>query len=407
MDATFVKERVPHWDFEGIKASDGRYGIHEYPAMLHYMLVRELLKEYGKDKNVFFDPFCGSGVALCESLRAGKKTIGVDINPLSLLISKVRCSNIRKEIPVKDIMQKAKSAPADVPHIENADYWFKPQVIEGLGKIRSAIKQYIDAEFYELLLVAFSQTVRSTSNNRKGEFKRYRIEESKLKDYNPDVFKTFEYYLLDYIQRLKEDYIPEGLLELHRKDMRKGISLEESIDIIITSPPYGDSKTTVAYEQFSSFSLEWLNGLNPFGDANMNTLKRMSLGSSKAINLDLSFSQSLSHTVYKISQVSERRAKDVASFFVDLYSVCKHTVSLLKEGAIVCFVVGNRIVAGIEVPMDEIVKEIYENLGLFHKGTFIRRILNKRMPLLNSPTNKTGQKSKTMHYEYIVVMQKP
>jgi len=53
-----------------------------------------------------------------------------------------------------------------------------------------------------------------------------------------------------------------------------------------------------------------------------------------------------------------------------------------------------------------IVREIYKSLGLVHRGTFIRKIHNKRMPLLNSPKNQAGLKSNTMHYEYIVVMEK-
>ena len=32
-----------------------------------------------------------------------------------------------------------------------------------------------------------------------------------------------------------------------------------SIDCIITSPPYGDSRTTVAYGQFSRLSAQWIN----------------------------------------------------------------------------------------------------------------------------------------------------
>jgi len=38
----------------------------------------------------------------------------------------------------------------------------------------------------------------------------------------------------------------------------KSILPDESVDIVITSPPYGDSRTTVAYGQYSRFSLEWL-----------------------------------------------------------------------------------------------------------------------------------------------------
>jgi len=85
------------YDFLNKKASEGRNAIHDYPAMFHYMLVSDLLKIYGENCNVVYDPFCGSGVTIVESLKQGKTAIGTDINPLALLISKVRASNIEHE----------------------------------------------------------------------------------------------------------------------------------------------------------------------------------------------------------------------------------------------------------------------------------------------------------------------
>lgn len=73
---------MPSLDFKGEKASFGRYGIHDYPAMLHYLVVRSILKEFAFGKKVLYDPFCGSGVSLCEGLRFGLRVYGTDINPL-------------------------------------------------------------------------------------------------------------------------------------------------------------------------------------------------------------------------------------------------------------------------------------------------------------------------------------
>ncbi len=42
-------------------------------------------------------------------------------------------------------------------------------------------------------------------------------------------------------------------------DTRKETSIPaKSVNLVVTSPPYGDSKTTVAYGQFSRLSLQWL-----------------------------------------------------------------------------------------------------------------------------------------------------
>ena len=75
-----------------------------------------------------------------------------------------------------------------------------------------------------------------------------------------------------------------------------------------------------------------------------------------------------------------------------------------KEGFVLS--VGNRTVKGFEIPMDQITASFLDSLGLRFEGIFVRDILNKVMPSKNSPTNKIGEKSKTMSNEYIVVFRK-
>ena len=72
----------------------------------------------------------------------------------------------------------------------------------------------------------------------------------------------------------------------------------------------------------------------------------------------------------------------------------------------VCFVVGNRTVKGIQIPLDYFTVETFERQGFHHIDTIVREIPNKRMPSKNSPTNVTGAKAVTMSNEYIVIMQK-
>jgi phosphoribulokinase len=54
--------------------------------------------------------------------------------------------------------------------------------------------------------------------------------------------------------------------------------------------------------------------------------------------------------------------------------------------------------------MDTIVKEMFEYLGLTHYETRIRKIMNKRMPPVNSPSNRKGDKVSTMREEFVVIM---
>jgi len=85
--------------FAGEKLTRGRHKIHPYPAMLHPLLVDFLIKKYVEKDDVVFDPFCGSGVTLLQASVNGHKSIGFDINPLALLIAKVKT----QKYDVKDL----------------------------------------------------------------------------------------------------------------------------------------------------------------------------------------------------------------------------------------------------------------------------------------------------------------
>lgn len=90
---------------------------------------------------------------------------------------------------------------------------------------------------------------------------------------------------------------------------------DERIDFVVTSPPYGDSKTTVAYGQFSRLSLRWL-GLEENVD-------RTSLGSKpRDIASDLP-STLLYEILERISSKDRNRARDVFSFYKDLFESIK------------------------------------------------------------------------------------
>lgn len=395
------KVRYESYDFEGVSASEGVYGIHKFPAMLHFKLVEALIKEFSTEGDLVYDPFCGSGVTLNVAIREGRPSIGTDINPLALLIAKVRSYvDIKPEKYLPLLEKEWSSLESDIPKVRNVDYWFKDYVVRDLGKLRKFLSILPTGKEKEFFLVVFSQTVRNVSLTRKGEFKRYRMKLEDVYKFNPDVLNEFLLLVRDYISRLKGSNKPKSYLQVFLHDVRKPLPFQNKVDLVVTSPPYGDSKTTVAYGEFSSFSLEWMNGLIEIPIKN---LDRESLGGAKS-SVRLPSLNTLEETIEKISERDRKRAEEVETFYKDLYKTIENIVMKLSDKATVCFVVGNRRVRKLTVPMDEIVKEMFESFGLSHYETRVRRILNKRLPSENSPTNVRGDRDFTMSKEFVVIM---
>jgi hypothetical protein len=131
-----------------------------------------------------------------------------------------------------------------------------------LALLRYAIEGAVPAETRDFFWVAFAATVRECSNTRRGEYKLYRIPEAELPAYRPRVFETFWERLGRNLRGLEEflrDRDPHTHAQVYERDLREGVPLPTgAVDIVVTSPPYGDSQTTVAYGQFSRLVLQWL-----------------------------------------------------------------------------------------------------------------------------------------------------
>jgi len=387
----FKRVRTSSLDFRGIAASTGVYGIHPYPAMLHFLLVRRLIADYSAEGELVLDPFMGSGVTAVESLIGKKRFVGYDINPLAVLISGVRTTPITNSMltetlaKITELYSHANASPVE---FHNIRYWFHNDVIQKLSNLRDAIAAIEDDALRRFFEVAFSETVRRVSRTRYNEFKLLRKKDDTER---ASVIKTFRDVSLKNVQVLTDFYRDSPPrtrnLQVEERNVIGGIPVEDgSVDLVVTSPPYGDSRTTVAYGQFSRLSL--------------------TLGSkARDISHDLP-SGVLYDFVGRIAEKDEKRAREVFSFYFDLYRTVEIIARKVKSGGYVCFVVGNRRVKGIELPTDKISADFFESNGIQHVSTSVRAISNKRMPAQNSPSNVAGQKDLTMRYEYIVVLRR-
>jgi len=178
----------------------------------------------------------------------------------------------------------------------------------------------------------------------------------------------------------------------------------ESVDLVVTSPPYGDSRTTVAYGQFSRMANEWLGFEDAAAvDGNLMGGKtgRAGTGDSEPLGCE-----QLDDAVGRVEQQNATRAREIKSFYRDYRRSIAHVASAIKPGGFACYVVGNRKSKGVVLPTDEATRDYFKENGLQRAGDFTRNIPNKRMPAKNSPSNVAGDCDATMTQEFIIVMKK-
>jgi len=225
-------------------------------------------------------------------------------------ISIIFFSSIVLGISCHDSKQKMSIVPLNMLNVTDS------LIVEGKKVVSRTeyylVKEYIDKiedttikNFFE---VAFSQTIRDCSWTRKNEFKLYKMDSEKIKTFKPEVFTNFEKTLcnnrkglLDLIQSKKNDafshiydfntvkYIPSDLIH------------EKSVDLVVTSPPYGDSQTTVAYGQFSRLANQWL------GYENSQKLDASLMGGTRPSQIEKFENKTLNKQINQIKSIDEKR----------------------------------------------------------------------------------------------------
>ncbi|SHH84339.1 hypothetical protein SAMN02745135_02368 [Caloranaerobacter azorensis DSM 13643] len=453
---------INYWDFEGEDTKELTHGLHNYPAVMIYPISRNIIsivKKYQKI-DTLLDPFMGSATVLVEGKLAGLKEVyGTDLNPLSILLAKVKttvleeseldkkvlelkerieeiyCKNSiilesinsyvennkiditakkgwgeEAHIILRDFLKKNNS-DLRVPNFKNMGYWFKPRVILELQLLKNVILNIQQEDYRNFFLVCFSETVRYVCNTRNSEFKLFRMEKEKIKDFAPDVKTEFYKFLERNVKKIKEfskRCESDCSVNIEFEDARVLNSIpDNSIDLMITSPPYGDSKTTVAYGQFSRPSLWWLD-LKYIEPSNIHKVDNNLLGGKKAkkdFNYELQ-SETLKKSIEIIKEKDLNRAREVYSFYVDLDKSIQTITKKMKLNSYQFWVVGNRTVKEEKLLTDRIIVELGRQYGLVEVCDIPRSIPNKVMPSKNSPTNEVGKTVTTMTNEHIVVLRK-
>jgi len=198
-----VNQYLTHW-------------IYPYKGKFHPQMIRAILNIIGlKQGETVLDPFIGSGTTAVEAQLLGINCIGIDISPLCVLQSKVKTESI-------DVL------PQIIEWKEEIIKWMRPSLFNLEGKsIDEAISSIHDEKvknfFWMAKLVAISDKAR------------------RGRDFSNSFFKNLELMInsvADYVDIVKKLNIKLGKIDIKLGDARALPLEKESVDGIVTSPPY-------------------------------------------------------------------------------------------------------------------------------------------------------------------------
>lgn len=423
---TTIHDWIDEWSFKQYRTDMYTHKIHRYPAMFIPQVIRKLILEYSVEHDNILDIFSGSGTTLVECILTNRNGYGIELNPLANMISRVK--TYKYDIDLLYLYfdfvlnMYTKHHIFDEINFKNIEFWYSSQSITALSKLIWIIKQIDDIKVQEFYLIVVSDLLREVSYCNHSGFKMHRDSKKLSIEINNDIliekFRLKAIASINAVCKLQkvvsDDSSSISIIEGDSRVIQP--ILPESIDLIITSPPYGDSRTTVAYGQFSRLSMQWLN-LNPILGNELN-LDNYLLGGKKHQLSDYEDLIARSNTLesvynnfmYKMTyeDIDQKkyvdRLRDILSFYYDLDLAIYNASIYLKKQKYFILVTGSRIVKNIKLHTDIIISELAQKYGFELKSIMYRNIESKRIPSKVSATNIKGELSSTMTKESIIIL---
>lgn len=282
-------EETRSWSYADLSRAQtlwGPHGYHRYPAKFIPQLARRIIDEYSEPGMLVADPFAGSGTAGVEALRSGRRAWLGDINPVAVLISRAKTQAIEPDALAaswRGLEQQVRALPrvtrrtlthderavielTDIAHAtpeERWRYWFPEPHRASLARILDLIVQVPHGAMRTLYLCGFSDILRPCSIWLSGSTKAQRDLTRALAD-PVEAFLAQGRNMVTrnalYWNDLKQaGHSPEQTAqrsETSLSDARDLPLADQSVDLLVTSPPYA---TCYEYAEIHQLSHLWFS----------------------------------------------------------------------------------------------------------------------------------------------------
>ncbi len=402
------------WSFSDISHEDTNYashGYHKYPAKFIPQIVEKTLKEYSNPGETVLDCFGGCGTTLVESKLNERNSIILDINPAAILITTAKrtainpflLNNYNQKL-FKELSQLKIRKNYFIDAHPRLKYWFKKNQYNQLMEIFLTIKKINNLKIKIFYECCFSDILKKCSIWYSKSIKPMR--DYKKHNYNPlqSFIKHLNFMTIhnkEYYERLKEIERVSSLILM--RDARDTKLPSNSVDLIITSPPYA---TSYEYADLHQLTLLW------FGfTEDMNKIKRDFIGSVSE-GVDDEINGYANNIIKKLSQKDKRLSRNINKYYQDLKLAFLEMCRVLKKGKIAVIIVGDTEYKGVKIKNSKVSVELLGDIGFNIKKIIKRKLSSKTLTPYRDKEGKftnseNDQKRKIYQYEYIIIARKP
>jgi len=380
------------------------------------------------------DPFAGVGTTLSEGIMHGYNVIGFEINPYAHLACKVKLSannmnagHVNEEL--EKFLRYYESRATDKDYKPRSSRpekfgtrvpFFSPDVERKALIATDYLSNIKNLDVRDLFRLAFGTVMVSFSNYSYEPSLGRRVSSGKENIIDAPVEKIIAAKIRDMIADIKEfeEFQIAALninAQLYNESFFNALDFcrEETVDLMVTSPPYLNN---YHYLRNTRPQLFWLGIAND--PKELHTIEEASFGKfwqtvrdKETIPLDFHHDL-LEEKLDLLRNINpEKRsygghgwANYAATYFNDSYRFCKVLNKLMKPAGVAVVVIGNSILQGVEIKTDEIFAEIGELAGLRKKDIILLRTKRTGSSIVDSSVRSATIKKKITLYETAVVL---
>jgi len=408
-------------DFHDQSSSYWSHNLHSFPAKFPPQLPHAFIAGLTAPGEVVLDPMAGSGTTIVEAILAGRHAVGFDIDPLALLLCKVKTTPLdagRAQAAGAEVLRYARFLMFQRPSVLAQEferrfdertrgfvrYWFRPETQAELLALVLGVERIDDAQVQAFLKVTLSSTIITKSGGVSlardlGHTRPHRAEDKETRL----AIVEFGKRLARNLQALRDINASPGRAQVACGDAQYLPLGPSSVDLVVTSPPYASN--AIDYLRAHKFSLVWLG--HPV-DA-LTQKRRGYIGGEATTAFQFEELPPVAAARVKaVGAVNPRKGHVLHRYYSEMARSLREMLRVLRPGRAAVVVIGTSVMQGVDTLTHECLASIAESLGFDVVGIATRRLdRDRRMMPARSGRPAGSQIEQRMHEEYVIGLRKP